>query len=120
MRSVIFILALFVISCYPPNVTVEPDARAAYTADQVVIRINRLQNVAIEAQKGGALSTDDTRIIVEFALSANTTLKSVPDGWQKTVMVAWQETKKKLSMVANQSVLAAMDSVDIILATFLP
>lgn len=110
------VFALVLVACSRPTTIVTPQGKAAYTADQIVLRINNLQNAAIQAEQTGGLSTDTTRTIVEFAVSADRTLKSVPSGWQQTVSAAWAETKKKLPPITNPALLAAIDSVDLVLA----
>lgn len=103
-------------ACHAPVTVVTPEGKAAFTADQIVLRINNLQNAAIQAEATGGLSTDTTRTLVEFAVTANRTLKTVPDGWQQSVATAWAETKKRLPPITNLAVMAAVDSVDLVLA----
>lgn len=97
----------------PPNLS--PAADAAYTADQVVIRINELMNAAIAAHAQNALPTNATRTIVKFAVAADQTLADVPAGWQATVRAAWLATKKQLPAQTNPAILAAMGAVDLVL-----
>lgn len=122
-RTLTLVLALAVAvpvlpACHAP-VTIETQAgKTAYTADQIVIRVNNLQNAAIQAEKTGGLPTATTRTIVEFAVSANRILKETPAGWQTTVAISWAEAKKRLSPITNAGVLAALDAVDIVLAAY--
>jgi len=103
-------------ACHAP-VSVQTQAgKNAYTADQVVLRVNELQKAAIQAEATGGLPTATTRLIVQFAVSADTTLKSAPDGWKTTVLNAWLETKRQLPVVLPPAVAAAVTLVDTALA----
>lgn len=97
----------------PPNLS--PAANAAYTADQVVIRINELMNAAIAAQAQNAVPVATTRAIVKFAIAADQTLAQVPAGWPATVTAAWAATKKSLPAITNPAIIAAMSAVDLVL-----
>lgn len=114
----VLILALSGAACSPP-VTVQTTAgKAAFTADQVVLRVNELQAAAIQANANGALPTATTRLIVEFAVGADKTLKEAPNGWQATVSKAWAETKGKLPPITNPAISAAVQSFELALASF--
>ncbi len=93
-RSLIFV-ALLVLSsaCVstPPNLT--PAAQVAFQADQVVLKVNALENAAIAAQANGSISLDTARAIVTFCVGADTVLKAAPLGWQQTILRAWNATK---------------------------
>lgn len=97
-----------------PNLT--PVGQHAYTADQVVVRVNELQNAAIAAEAAGQLPTATTRIIVQFAVAANQTLRTVPQGWPQTLAQAWASTKTQVGVVANPVVATAIGVVDVIIA----
>lgn len=103
------------VACHAPVTITTPQGKAAYTADQIVVRVNELQNAAIKAEAGGALPTATTRTIVEFAVAADKTLAATPAGGAATVAVAWQQTKLKLAGVSNPAILAAMSAVDVVL-----
>src|SRR5690349_17283442 len=91
--SIIVALSLSVPACShtPPTVTTAEGQRA-YHADQVVIRVNELQNAAIQAEATGGLPTDTTRTIVQFCVMANKTLATAPLGWPQTLLTAWTMT----------------------------
>jgi hypothetical protein len=105
-------------ACSPPASIQTPQGKAAYTADQIVIRVNELQAAAIQAEANKGIDTATARIIVQFAVSADKTLKEVPAGWQAAVAKAWAETKAKLPVITNPAVSSAISSVDVVLASF--
>jgi hypothetical protein len=103
----------------PPTV-VTPQGKAAYTADQVVIRVNELQNAAIQAEASGALPTSTTRVIVTFCVAADKTLATVPNGWQQTIATAWTQAKQQIPAkdLANTVISAAVAGIDVVIAAF--
>lgn len=111
MKRLLLVLMLFgVPACTPPpNLT--PQAQVAFTADQIVQRVNELENAAIAANGSGALSTDTTRLIVDFCVTADKTLKSAPLGWQKAVGDAWASLKKQIP-APSQTLQAVMTTLD--------
>lgn len=105
-------------ACHAPVSIQTPQGKAAYSADQIAIRVNELQNAAIQANAAGALPEATTRTIVKFAVSADTTLRAVPQGWQATVAQAWTAAKAALPPLTNPAVSAAVSAVDVVLAAF--
>lgn len=105
-------------ACHAPVTIVTEPGKIAYTADQIAVRVNELQNAAIQAEASGGMRTADTRLVVEFAVSANRTLRATPAGWQTTVATAWAETKKKLPAQTNPAIVAALGAVDVVLAAY--
>jgi hypothetical protein len=103
----------------PPTV-VTPQGKAAYTADQVVIRVNELQNAAIQAEASHALPTSTTRIIVTFCVAADKTLATVPAGWQQTIATAWAQAKQQIPAkdLSNTVIAAAVAGIDVVIAAF--
>jgi len=112
-------MLLFMAACvHAPSSITTPQGQAAYTADQVVQRVNELENAAIQAEASKALPTNITRIIVQFCVSADMTLKTTPAGWQQTVSVAWKQAKAQIpaSVLANPAWSATISGVDVVLA----
>jgi hypothetical protein len=105
---------------HAPSSVTTPAGKTAYTADQIVQRVNELQNAAIQAQQTGGLSEPTTAIIVRFCVSAAQTLKATPAGWQQTVLTAWTTAKSQLPAknVSNPAIQAAIAGVDVVLAAF--
>lgn len=99
----------------PPTITT-PAGQRAYKADQIDIRVNELQNAAIQAEATGGLPTATARIIIQFTTAANKTLHDTPAGWPQTLQTAWTQTKQAVGVVTNPAVAAAMGAVDAVLA----
>lgn len=102
-----------VTSCAPKSIQT-PAGRAAYSADQVVLRIGELQTATIDANRGGALSDAIAIKVVRFCVDANKTLKAVPSGWQPTVATAYHQLRAELTDRDRQSIalyIAALDAL---------
>lgn len=82
--------------CAPKVVPPTEKAKAAYTATQVSLRVNELQDVIIELHKTKEIPTTHARTIVQFCVDANFVLREAPNGWQSQVLAAWDQTKKRL------------------------
>lgn len=105
----------WLMGCHAPVTVTTPQGRAAYTADQVAVRINELQNAAIAAQQQGQLPTATTRTIVQFCVGADATLAQVPAGWVVSLQTAWATTKANLPAMTNPAVTAALAAVDVVI-----
>lgn len=100
----------------PPTVTTTA-GRTAFTADQIVQRVNELEKAAIAAEANGSLPTATTRAIVTFCVDADKTLAVTPQGWQKTVQTTWLQLRAAIGFVSNQTISTLMNAVDISLAS---
>lgn len=115
--GLLVILALGGSACVhqaPPTLTTI-EGKRAYVADQISTRVNELQNVTIEAQGTNQISLDTARLIVQFCVDANYTLKSVPEGWQATLKTLWAKTKPNVIAIPNPAIKAALNTVDVML-----
>ena len=92
----------------------------AYTADQVVIRLQELQIAAMQAEDAGKLDRNTTRTIVTFTTDAARTLKATPGGWYPTVSKAWEQAKRDVPQASLPQVQVYWSAVDIALASFAP
>ncbi len=117
MKRWILILALTFGACHAPVTVTTPQGKIAYTADQVVLRVNELENAAIQAQATNAIPVQTARTIVEWCVSADKTLASTPNGWPVILQTGWMEVKGKVGLIANPAIVAAMGAVDVVLAT---
>lgn len=101
-----------VVGCASKPITITTPAGAtAFTADQAVIRVNELMNTAIQANATGAMDTPTTRMIVTFAVDADTVLAKTPAGWQATVKAAWAITKPKIP-ATDKTIMLAIAAAD--------
>lgn len=103
------------VACSPKPPVLTPAGQAAYTADQVVVRVNELMNAAISAEAKGLLPRNTARTIVQFCTSADQTLAQVPSGWALTLRTAWTAAKQQLGPIQNTAIIAAMGAVDVVL-----
>ncbi len=120
MKALVLVLALSLLptACAPPPTVVTQAGKTAYTADQVVVRVNELMNAAIAANAAvpPVLTTAATRTIVQFCVAADKTLAQAPAGWPQTVGTAWAQTKARLPVITNPAISAAINAVDVVLA----
>ncbi len=120
MKRLLLILCLALtpvtLACHPPSTIVTQPGKIAFTADQVVIRVNELQKAAVQANASGALDTANTRIIVEFSVAADKVLKATPSGWQATVKALWLQAAPKIT-TTNTTVQLAVTALTGLLST---
>lgn len=69
---------------------------AAFQSTKVVKALDVLRDVAVEAEKQHLLSTDTTRQVVTYHLSAVKTIGAVPSGWQTIVSTGLAELPKHI------------------------
>jgi hypothetical protein len=118
LLSACALAALFVVApgCHAPVTITTAQGKTAFTADQIVQRVNELQSAAIQANGAGGLATSTTRTIVTFCVAADQTLAATPAGWQASVSAAWASAKTQLPVITNPAVAAAISAVDVVLA----
>ena len=116
MKRWILVLAL-VSACSAPVTIVTPQGKISYAADQIVIRVNELQNAAIAANATTppSVTTAVTGVIVRFCVSADATLAATPAGWQASLLTAWTTAKSSIPTQTNPAIIAAMAAVDVAL-----
>lgn len=119
MKRLVLLLCLLAPACAPPVTLTTPQGQTAYRADQVVLRVNELQNAAITAERGGAIPTATTRRIVQFCVAADKTLAATPAGWPATVLALWRATKADLPPATFQQppLAAALSAVETLLGS---
>ncbi len=88
------LLPILVFACAPKDLPVE--LKPAYTANEVLIRVNELQRTAISlydsTPKGITKSQAD--VIVKFTTSSASIIKQSMNGWQGSVKQSWAELNK--------------------------
>lgn len=120
MKRILFVLmlALAPACAHPPPTVTTQAGQIAFTADQIVQRVNELQNAAISAEASkDDLQTSTARLIVTFCVEADKTLQTTPAGWQATVLKAWSLAKGQIGSVANPAIAAALSAVDVAIAS---
>lgn len=118
MKRWLLVLLLALPACHVPTTIVTPQGKVAYSADQITVRVNELENAAIQANSTGGLPVATTRTIVTFCVQADAILKVTPAGWQASVAALWTQAKKDLPATTNVAVSAALNAVDVALAAF--
>ncbi len=118
MKRLLLILCLSLtpvtLACHPPATITTQPGKIAFTADQIVVRVNELQSAAVQANASGALDTANTRTIVEFSVAADKVLKATPSGWQSTVKALWTQARPKIT-TSNTTVQLAVTALSGIL-----
>lgn len=107
-------LGLAAPACTPrPATIVTPAGQLAFTADQIVLRVNELQAAAVDANRNGILDIGTTRTIVNWSINADTVLKVLPAGWKTTLIASWHVAKAEIHTTNSiiQSAMAAVDAV---------
>ena len=120
-----FVLVLFVTAgCHPPVTIVTPQGKVAFTANEILKRVQELQEVviAVDATPNNGLPRSATRLIVQFTVEAAKILDATPSGWGTTVAIAWADAKKQIPLkyLMDPRLQAAVLGVDVALAIFLP
>lgn len=105
IRYSAIILLVVVAACSPKSITTEPGKRA-YTANEVVLRLGEFQDVVIDSQKAGRISTETSREIVTWLsgdisttpprIGVFETLKQAPNGWPTTLFAGYQIIRPKI------------------------
>ncbi len=100
-------------ACQRPVTIVTPQGQIAYTADQIVLRVSELQNLAVHLNTSGVLDIGTTRTIMQWSINAATVLKTLPNGWRVTLQQSWIVAKMEIKTTnpAVQSAMAAVDAV---------
>ena len=98
MKYLLLIPILFLVGCHSaPTTVVTPEGKAAYTADQIIVQLGFLQDVAIKLEASGNLSTATTKVIVKFVVGTVSIVQATPSGATATVRAGLVELKKNLS-----------------------
>lgn len=93
----VVILALCA-ACAPK--TLPPELKPAYTANEVLIRVQELQNTVIglyDATPRG-ITKQRADLIVKFCVSSAEVIQQSRTGWQSTVKSAWTELNKQIKV----------------------
>ena len=97
----LFLISLLILSSAcattqnAPNLT--PLAVTQYNLTQLVDAIGILQTSAENAVPANILPVNTARLIVQFCVTANTTIGQVPNGWYVSVNTAYLNVKLQLT-----------------------
>lgn len=114
--------ALAASACRPPaEYKTEPEKQLWY-ASQVLQVIHDVQRVSISINKTNPeiLSTDTTRLIVNFCEASAKVIRSAPEGWAKMVLDDYLKVKAKLpaALLNNVTVAVPLAKLEAMLRTF--
>lgn len=89
-------VAALMAACAPKDLP--PDVKPAYTANEVLIRVDELQKTVIALYDGTprGITKERADLIVGFTVDAAKTLRAVPQGWQATIKAGWNTLKLKI------------------------
>lgn len=84
-------------ACHAPVTVVTPEGKAAFTANEILTRVERLQDAAVAAQKNGSLATERARTIVFAAVQIAEIADAATKGWEATARQAWAQAKAEVA-----------------------
>jgi hypothetical protein len=118
VATLILLSSLVLPACHAPVTITTPAGHAAYAADQIVTRLNQLEDVAIQAAGTGGLPVPTAKVIVRFCVAADRTIQAQQKGWANAVATAWEAMKQQLPTITNPAILALISSLDVALAAW--
>lgn len=97
----------------PPTIQTEPGKRA-WQANQVLQRVEELQETAIQAEASGALPTATAKVIVQFTVTAAKTCQAYQQGWEKALAAAYTSAKAQIpaSVLTKSEVAFALGMIE--------
>ena len=118
LAAVVFAAVLATGCAHAPATVVTPQGKAAYAADQVVLRVNELQAAVIQAEATGGLPRPVARNIVTWTVRADGILKDMAIGWQTALVNSWGLLKAQIpaAQLRNPLIALAVAEVDALLA----
>ncbi len=96
----------------PPPTLQSPQAKAAWTADQVLTRVEELQNTAIDLNLTGKLSDATADAIVTWTGTSARSLKKAPQGWVAALGPTWATLKTKISQAERDKLGFIYQTID--------
>lgn len=119
-RSVVaLVLTLLVVACRPPAGVVTEPGKDAYTADQILQRVERLQNAAIDAHQSGNLPTETARAIVFATVQIAEFADAAQSDWRTMVRQAWTQAKADVPALHTERFRIYVASIDALLGGLL-
>lgn len=115
-RLLLLVLAWAISGCGPKiPANTDPQTRAAFYANEAVLRLGELQNAAIASNRSGAISDRDAILVVRFTVASTKTVKEAPGGWVPTVRAAYTQLRPQLSAPEGSTVAVALAVLDALL-----
>lgn len=105
LRFVVLSLCLTVVApltftaCTRPITIVTPAGQAAFTANESLKRVERLQDAAIAAYRNGSLSREAARDVAFVTVQLAEIADAATQGWQASFRQAWTQAKQELAVL---------------------
>lgn len=121
MKKILLVLTVILstAACHKHMIPATPAVAIVLNTDDVVIRVNELQAVLIEAcgpavecRPNIGFTTIQFRSAIQGIIKLRNTLRSTADGWRATARTGWAETKTYLTNITNPVIVAALSVVD--------
>lgn len=121
MRLFMVLLGLTLVAgcCERPLLITTEAGRQAFQANEVLERVENLQNAAITAYRNGALSRDTTRAIVFATVQIAEFTNAAQQDWRTMVRQAWIQAKRDLSALRDERFRAYVAALDALLGVLL-
>lgn len=94
------------LACAHPTTITTPQGAAAFTANEILTRVERLQDAAMAAQKNGSLPLDTARAIVFATVSLAEVADAATQGWQAAARQIWVQAKTDIPALRSGGQLA--------------
>ena len=113
------VVAIAVLAGCPPASLQTPEGKAAFTAGEVLQRVEELKAAAVQAHETlGAdgqpvLATETTKRVLQFVLVAETALRDTPNGWRPAVTSAYQTLRAQLTDQEKQKLALPLSALDL-------
>jgi len=118
--TILLFVALVVTACKPTPVLVITEAgKEAWTADQVLERVERLQNAAIALHKAGELPTDTARAIVFATVQIAEFADAAQQDWRAMVRQAWVQARTDIPVLNEERFKVYVSAIDTLLGVLL-
>jgi hypothetical protein len=117
--SILLFVVLVVTACTPPSGVVTEPGREAFSADQVLERVERLQNAAIAAHKAGQLPTDTARAIVFATVQIAEFADAAQKDWRAMVRQAWVQARTEIPVLKEERFKLYVVAIDTLLGVLL-
>ncbi len=104
-----------------PSSIVTPQGKAAFAADQVVIRLAEVQNAVIVAATPDAtgkvgIAKPTANLIVSWIVDTLKVIKQTPNGWLAASTAAWNAAKTRIPPATLASAQGYIIAIDTLLA----
>jgi hypothetical protein len=110
-----YLLLLLIISCAPK--TLPPELKPAYTANEVLIRVQELQTLTIKLYDSTPplIPKDKAELIVKFTIVAAELTSASLNGWINSLKRSWIELNKQMQFNIPENLQLVWKLVDAVI-----